>query len=93
MTIRMTTPDAIAPYIGQAEQELDELQETGRALAELVVDTARRLAEDEGNSLPLCEALDHLTTAERRFWRGLTQLVEQRAWELWHAEQAAEVSA
>ena len=78
--------DAIQPYMGQATQEMSDIEEIGAQLAELVVETARRVAEDGGESRALFIALDALTTAERAFWRAQESLVEARAIDLWHDE-------
>ena len=82
----MSIEHAIAPYMGQATREMSYTDEIGAQLAELVIETARRVAADDGESRYLFLALDALTTAERAFWRAQESLVDQRAAELWHAD-------
>ena len=74
--------DAIRPYLSQAEDELEHVQELGAQLHTLVVETAARVAANDGASRYLLHALDELTTAERAVWRAVKALTEQRAAEL-----------
>ena len=85
MSISVINPDY--PYVAQAEEELEHVQELGDQLHSLVVETAGRVAADDGASLNLLRALNDLTTAERKLWRAAHALIDERAAELAFAAQ------
>lgn len=73
--------------MSQAEDDRDDAAEIGRRMHDLLVDTCRNFAAEDGASSDLAEALEHLLVAERRTWQEINTLRAHRATELWLAAQ------
>ena len=72
------------PYMPQAEKEVDSVAELASQIHDLLIETAAKVADDDGESRGLLLALGELSTAERQMWEARQHLADHRALELYH---------
>lgn len=84
------TAAALRPFVIQAEREVGidgGLYDVRDRLYYLILETARRVVDNDGESLALMQALNHLTEAHSRFGEAVEALLDARAAELfWGTE-------
>lgn len=84
------TAAALRPFVIQAEREVGidgGLYDVRDRLHDLILETARRTADNRGECLYLMHALNHLTEAHSRFGEAVEALLDARAAELcWGTE-------
>lgn len=78
----MTVRQAAQPYMRHAEDEMPWLEE-GNRIHDLLVDTSRRVADNEGASQALIDALEGVTAAHRALTKTRNAMVLARAIEMW----------
>lgn len=79
----MTMRQAIRPYIQDAEQELSPLEQIRDQLYDVLLDTARRVVENNGESAYLLDALRAASNGHHQATQMLRHLTDQRAAEMW----------
>lgn len=79
----MSVDEAIRPFMRQADEEHDCLADIRDQNHTYVVDTAGKVARNQGDSQALIDALDGVTTALEYFQRFLSAMTTERVTELW----------